>query len=144
MLNKAQKSSLSITFRLVEQAMKEIKDLLTQKEGNGILYSIHDDFNPKLREVLSVKIQEVRKVIREVADRFKLKHKEDRATRKAFGKLPYLWEILTDARAQRLRRYGEIADGLEDELDPHIKALIAIMLEMEHLLSAEGAKERGK
>jgi hypothetical protein len=50
--------------------------------------------------------------------------------------LPYCWEILENARAKRLKRYGDVSMGLDQELDPHLDVIIEILREMEHILLA--------
>lgn len=72
--------------------------------------------------------------MRIIAEKFNLEQKSIEASRQAFGKLPHCWELLEDSRAKRLRRYGIVAPGLEDALNPHLDIIIKTILDMERLL----------
>jgi hypothetical protein len=74
--------------------------------------------------------------IEKIADKFHLEKRIGWASNAAYSKLPYCWEILENARAKRLKRYGDISKGLSRELDPHLDTIIKILGEMEHILLA--------
>lgn len=72
--------------------------------------------------------------IGKVADRFHLERQIRWASNSAYGRLPYCWERLENARAERLKRYGDISIGLGENLDPLLEEIIRILLETERIL----------
>lgn len=78
MLNKAQHSSLGITLRLIEEAMKEIEALLAKGEYKGILYAVYDDLSEDQGEALRVKVDAVWAIVKNLAGRFQLKPRKRR------------------------------------------------------------------
>ncbi|MBW7940846.1 MAG: hypothetical protein H3C64_00240 [Candidatus Kuenenia stuttgartiensis] len=49
-------------------------------------------------------------------------------------KMSSCWCILEDAKARKLKRYGVVANELEDVLDPHLNGIIDLIFDMERLL----------
>lgn len=136
MLNDYQKRGLSITLRIVEENVESIEQLLKSRGYSGVLYETRYDLTGEIRDKLSRRIPLVRAEIGRIADQFQLGKKIETASNTAYGKLPYCWEILENAKANRLRQYGETAEGLGDKLDPHLDRLIRILGEMERILLA--------
>ena len=69
-----------------------------------------------------------------MAAEFNLEKGYTEAKKETFGKLVYCWQILEDAKAGKLRRYGAVNPGLEEALDPHLDIVIELVLDMERLL----------
>jgi hypothetical protein len=134
MLNDYQKRGLSITLRIVEENVEYIEQLLKSRGYSGVLYETRYDLTDEIRDELSKRIPLVRAELGRIADKFQLGKKNEAASNAAFGKLPYCWEILENAKAKRLRQYGDIAEGLGGKLDPHLDTLIRILGEMERIL----------
>ena len=107
---------------------------MDREDYPGILYEWKNDLPDDAKPLLSERIRNVREAIEQAASRFSLEKRERRASDDAFGRLPYCWQILEDAKAARLVRYGEVAEGLDKELDPLIETIITLVLEMESIL----------
>jgi hypothetical protein len=136
MLNEFQKRGLSITLRIVEESVEYIEQILKNCGTSWVLYESRDDIPREIRNEISKRIPLAKAEIEKIADKFCLEKQIGWASNAAYGKLPYCWEILENARAERLRRYGNISNGLGNELDPHLDAIIKILWEMEHILLA--------
>jgi len=121
-------------LRTVEEHLRSIEAMLDQEDYPGILYEWKNDLPDDAKPLLSARILKIREAVELAAGRFALEKRDRRASDEAFGKLPYCWQILEDAKAARLVRYGEVAKGLDRELDPLIETIITLVLEMESVL----------
>jgi len=134
MLNKSQIISLSITLRIVEESLAEIELILNKCDDINILYERRCDIPDEVKAEVLRKVFFAKDRIRIIVERFGLEKDSIEASREAFGKLPYCWKILEDAKSKKLRRYGNVASSLKDTLDPELDIIINIILDMERLL----------
>src|SRR3990172_11033908 len=137
-LNPLQKNSLRISLMLIERGMLEVDRLLSDGEHEGILFRITDDLREETKTDLWRLIHELRQIVREMKDRFQLDLEIDEKSRAIFGKVPLLWEIVTDTDANRLRGYGKIDPALKDLLDPSVERLSRLLLSMHQLVAGRG------
>jgi hypothetical protein len=134
MMNEFQRRGVTAVLRIVEEHMLRIERMLDQEDHPGILYEWKNDLPDNAKHMLLARILNIREAIEQAAGRFALEKRERRASDDAFGKLPYCWQILEEAKAARLVRYGEVAEGLDRELDPLIAMILTLVLEMESIL----------
>jgi len=134
MLNDYQRRGLSVTLRIVEESIAYIEQILKYDGYSGILYETRNDVPSEIRNEISMRIPLAKAEIKKIADKFHLEKRLMWASNLTYSKLPYCWEILENARAKRLKRYGDISMGLGQELDPHLDAIIKILGEMERIL----------
>ena len=134
MLNKSQIRSLSITLRIVENIFEEIKLILNKCDDINILYERKCDIPEDVKEEVLRKIFFAKDRIRIIAGKFNLEKESIEASREASGKLPYCWEILEESKAKKLKRYGDVATGIEESLDPDLNIIITLILDIEHIL----------
>jgi hypothetical protein len=134
MMNEFQKRGVTAVLRTVEEHFRSIEAMLDREDYPGILYEWKNDLPDDVKLLLSVRILKIREAVERTAGRFALEKRERRASDDAFGKLPYCWQILEEVKAARLARYGEVAEGLDRELDPLIETIITLVLEMESIL----------
>ncbi|MCL5884885.1 MAG: hypothetical protein M1377_06025 [Deltaproteobacteria bacterium] len=87
--------------------MRSIETMLDQEDYPGILYEWKNDLPDDAKPLMLERIRYIREAIELAADWFALEKRERRASDDAYGKLPYCWQILEDAKAARLVRYGE-------------------------------------
>lgn len=140
MLNDYQRRGLSITLRIVEESVRDLEQIYHDDGYPGVMYEIRNDIPREIRDQVSRNIPRVKAEIRKIADTFHLEKPLRWTSNLAYGKLPYCWEILGNARAERLKRYGDISSGLGEELDPHLDSIIQILGEMEQILLAIRSK----
>ena len=131
MLKDAQKQSLSITLRIIEQSLDEIVRLADHEHiHGGILYRLENDLSLESREKIQAQAQLIRERIALLAKQFDLDSDEQRISRIAWAKLNYCWEILQQADTMGLRAYGQVDASLDKTLDPHIAALTELVIRL--------------
>ena len=134
MFNEHQHRSLSVTLRTIEQHLRAIEQMLGTDDYTGVLCEWRNDVPPSQRDELSAKISLILDRIHTIAEQFSLDKAEKRARQHLAAELSYCWEVLQDAKAKRLRRYGGVDEGLENTLDPQIDILLELLREMQSLL----------
>ncbi len=140
-LNDAQRRNLSITLRIIEQSLDEITGL-AEREGvqGGILYRLVNDLSPASMEEIQTQAQLIRERIASLTMQLHLEPDERTVSRIVWAKLNYCWEILQKADSQGLRAYGPVSVGLDEAIDPHIAALVALVVGLLRLLEREAGK----
>ena len=148
MLNDAQRTSLGIVMRMLEEKMRAVEARLASPEEQALTFEIRNDLTPAMVQVLREKIDEVYALIRALCDRFALPPDVKPASRDALTGLMPLWVVLQESTSERLRRYGEVDPSLAHVLDPKIGALARLMVEMDAaargdapVMSANGVKK---
>jgi hypothetical protein len=135
MLNEPQRRGLSATFRILEEMMHEIETMINSDVFEGNLIVIDNDISPEAREEIVNRIRHVREKVSRLSKQFALEMKQTKSSRRILADLSYCWEILEGSKAKKLRGYGEVAEGLEELLDPQIDAIIGIITDMENLIN---------
>ena len=133
-LNEYQRRGLSATFRTLEEMMQEIETVINSDGYKGSLLEIDNDSSPQAREEILKRIQLIREKIGRLSKQFSLEMKQMKASRQILSDLSYCWEILEGSKAKKLRGYGEVAEGLEEVLDPQINIIVELITEMENIL----------
>ena len=134
MLNKNQKRGLTIALRIIEETIRYIEQVFNNGDYNGILYNVKCSMDEEVKGEISKRVLLVRNRIKALSKRFDLEKELRDPAKEIFGKMSSCWCILEDAKAKKLKRYGVIADGLEDVLDLHLNGIIDLILDMERLL----------
>ena len=133
-LNEYQRRGLSATFRTLEEMMQEIETVINSDGYKGSLLEIDNDSSPQAREEILKRIQLIREKIARLSKQFFLEMKQMKSSRQILSDLSYCWEILEGSKAKKLRGYGEVAEGLEEVLDPQINTIVDLITEMENIL----------
>mgnify|MGYP001619196867 FL=1 len=136
MLNKEQKRGLTIALRIVEENMQKIEQLLEIKTYEGILYDTNCSVAPDAKEEILKRVSLVKDRIKILSNLFALEKEYREGLRKIFGILPSCWEIIENVKSKRLKRYGDVQDGLDNVLDPQLNRITDLILEMEQLLGS--------
>src|SRR3989304_5470058 len=118
MMNEFQRRGVTAVLRTVEEHLRSIEAMLDQEDYPGILYEWKNELPDAANPLLSARIRNIREAVELAAGRFALEKRERRASDDAFGKLPYCWQILEEAKASRLWRYGNGAEGLDRGTQP--------------------------
>lgn len=133
-LNEYQRRGLSATFRTLEEMMHEIETIINGDGYKGSLLEIDNDISPQAREESLKRIGLIREKISHLSKQFSLEMKQMKSSRQMLSDLSYCWEILEGSKAKKLRGYGEVAEGLEEVLDPQINIIVELITEMENIL----------
>jgi len=133
-LNEPQRRGLSATFRILEEMMHEIETMITSDRFKGNLIEIDNDVSPGAREEIVKRIKLVKEKVSRLSKQFAFEMKQAKLSSQILADLSYCWEILEGSKAKKLRGYGEVAEGLEEVLDPQINTIIDLITEMENIL----------
>lgn len=134
MLNEYQKRGVSVTLRIVEERINDIEQILNSKAYTGILYDTNCNISPEKKEEILKRVSFIKDRILYLSQKSDLTKERRKATSEIFGKLSYCLEIIDNIRAKQLERYGNITNGLDSVLDPHLDIMINLLLEIEHFL----------
>ncbi len=134
MLNEAQERSLSATFQIVEDRLREMEIALKSADYIGILRDKINDVPPEVRPAAFQKADLIKERIRLLSEKLHLEKRRTETTSETLARLAYCWEILQDAKTKHLKRFGEPEGGLEEILDPQIDAIVDLLLAIERLL----------
>jgi len=134
LLNPAQKNSIRIALRLLEERLFWINVLLSQKEHNGILYRFQNDLtNSQISHVQAI-FQKIEDLIATFKETFSLSSEKEKLSQILNGSTSYFWSILADKKAEKLKRYGVVSLDLSSELDPLVSHLIGLLNEIRRIL----------
>ena len=136
MLNKEQKRGLTIALRIVEENMQKIEQLLEIKTYEGILYDTNCSVAPDAKEEILKRVSFIKARINYISNLFVLEKEYREGLRNIFGILPSCWEIIENVKTKRLKRYGDVQNGLDNVLDPQLNRITDLILEMEQLLGS--------
>jgi len=134
LLNEPQRRGLSATFRILEEMMYEIETVINNDGYRGSSVEIDNDISPQAKDEILKRIRLIREKIRHLSEQFAFEMKLMKSSSQILADLSYCWEILEGSKAKKLRGYGEVAEGLEELLDPQIDAIIGIITDMENIL----------
>lgn len=90
MLNEYQKRGLSITLRIVEEAMRDIEQILHNGTHIGILYDMKGNIPLEIKEEILKRAFLIKGGIKTISKIFDLKKEYREVIHEIFGKLPLL------------------------------------------------------
>lgn len=134
MLNEYQKRGLSITLRIVEETMQDIEYILHNGIYTGILYDMKSSISLEVKEEILKRASLIKDRIKTLSRIFDLQKEHREIAHEIFGKLPHCLEIVEDAKAKKLKRYGDVSHGLDKALDPQLNIITDLILKMQQLL----------
>lgn len=123
-LNNAQKNSLTVTLRLLEERINSLKNLLNEQQFSHILNSYINDQTLEQRVQINGSYNQMLASIERIKEKFDLPVKTSSYSSYLKAFFGYFWALLLDAKTDKLVRYGEVAEELKEELDPLIDELI--------------------
>jgi len=134
LLNPAQKNSIRIALRLLEERLFWIEVLLSQKGHNGILYRFENDLSNSEISQLQAIFKKIEELIVTFKETFNLSAEKEKLSQILNGSTSYFWSIVADKKADKLKRYGGVSPDLSRELDPLIDHLIELLNEIRAIL----------
>ena len=135
LMNRAQRTSVFVTLRTFEQYLRQLDRWLQGLEADGILYKYKMDLLPERRALMQQKIACGLDLVEELARAIKLEPEIIDLVGWLRGQMSESWDRQIDARAARLRRYGEVDPGLAQALDPVLDRLVQIAADLSQLVS---------
>ncbi|NWF98750.1 MAG: hypothetical protein HXY52_07440 [Nitrospirae bacterium] len=134
MLNEPQRRGLSSTFRILEEMLLEIETMINSDGFEGNLMVIENDVSSQAREKILMIIELVREKLNSLSKQLALEIKQTKMSSQILADLSYCWEILEGSKAKKLKRYGDVATGIKESLDPDLNIIITLILDIEHIL----------
>ena len=135
LMNRAQRTSVFVTLRTFEQYLRQLDRWLQGLEADGILYKYKMDLLPERRALMQQKIAAGLALVEELALALQLEPGIIELVGWLRGQMSESWDRQIDARAARLRRYGEVDPGLAQPLDPVLDRLVQIAADLSQLVS---------
>jgi hypothetical protein len=140
---KNHKRAISATLTLLDEMLCEFEEYAQGRERHGALYHERNSLSDKQRRGIQSEVAAMRRTIRELKEALRLTGRRDEAAQHIWGRASAFWEVLVETQSRYLRRYGELAPGLKECLDPRIEVLIAHLQTLvdlsRHPASAPGA-----
>ena len=130
LLNVAQRSSLAIGLRAFEAHLRQADAWLQGAEERGALYRRSLNLSPEQRAVARAQIAAALAQVTALAQRFGLTATEEDLGATIAAQMSVDWADLSDARSDKLRRYGDVDPRLADLLDADIDRLAQLALSL--------------
>lgn len=127
LLNDAQKRSLSVALRMIEETLDKAETLIERGYYRGITYESVCTVNPQTRHELTNIFQQIRELLGELMCLFDLEPEQRDAARQIYADLFYSWEVAEGVKTNMLKRYGTVASGVAQILDPRLDRLIELV-----------------
>lgn len=124
LLNNAQKNSLQVSLRMLEEKILTMEMLIENKTITGELYSFNVDLEEDEIKNLKNIFIEMHKLIAEMKHIFNLNDQKEFLSNQLAGMSAYYWTVFMDETSEKLKRYGDVSPQLENVLDPGIKKFI--------------------
>ena len=124
LLNNAQKNSLQVSLRMLEEKILTMEMLIENKTMTGELYSFNVDLAEDEIENLKNIFIEMHKLIAEMKHIFNFDDQEEFLSKQLVGMSAYYWTIFMDETSEKLKRYGDVSPQLENILDPMIEKFV--------------------
>ncbi|MCU0644077.1 MAG: hypothetical protein MUC94_07420 [bacterium] len=124
LLNNAQKNSLAVTLRLLEERILELKKLQSEQHIAGLLFRFENDVPSDQLPVLERNFDYLLELVEKGKQKFDLPERTTTFSSYLQAFTSYFWSLLMDEKSDKLARYGNVASGLKEELDPLIEQLI--------------------
>ena len=140
LLNPYQRNGLSTTLSILDEMLCEIEQTMIGSGHTGVLHKMQDDVPTPVKKEIVNRISLIRDRIEVMKEQFALEESNHKASKNFLAKLAYGWEILEGAKARHLRRYGAVAQGLAEVLDPQLSDIIILVDEMRDLVIGEKKK----
>ncbi|GBE26170.1 hypothetical protein BMS3Bbin03_00081 [bacterium BMS3Bbin03] len=138
LLNQAQKNSVSIALRLLEENIFRIRLILAQRSYNGHLYSFRVDLDDDQISNLQEIFDNILERITAAKKGLNLISTNDLLSQSLNGSASYFWSVLIDEKSEKLKRYGDVSPFLKQELDPTIDQIITLLNRMTAVLKKSG------
>lgn len=132
MLNAYQKNAIEVEMTLLEATLRDLKRLVREPPEDGLLTRvllIPDGHRARIEKAVDAMLEEVGLVVRE----FDLQPQDESIGRRIDAQMAGAWSDLHEVLSAKLRRYGDIDPHLSRKLDPHIKRMIRLTLEVGRL-----------
>ncbi len=123
-LTDAQKKSLGIALKMLEERLFMFRLLLKEDAYSGVMYHLKIDFSREQKKQLNAHFDRILKGIEHLKSKFNLSPVNETLNDQILSSTTYLWTVLEDEKSRKLKRYGRVDAQLAKELDPLLHELI--------------------
>jgi len=116
--------SISTTAQIVEKTLCEIEDILLLQHSNNKATVIQQSYTEKQRSELIDKINELKQLNGELILDFDLQKMIFTESQLLQSKTTFLWAVLMDSKAKKMKGYGKLSPVIAEKLDIGIDILI--------------------
>jgi hypothetical protein len=138
LLNQSQERALAITLRLLEERISTIRDLMDREDGGVLYHRPRPAFAPGEAARIDRLIAGIREVISSVAEAFVLPREERDPRGMIVALLAMSWQSIGEMDARGMHAYGDTDPRLSEVLDPHVRRLMDLVLELEAAVTDAG------
>jgi hypothetical protein len=138
LLNQSQERALAITLRLLEERIGTIRDLMDREDGGVLYLRPRPAFAPGEAARIDRLIAGIREVISSVAEAFVLPREERDPRGMIVALLAMSWQSIGEVDARGMHAYGDTDPRLSEVLDPHVRRLMDLVLELEAAVTDAG------
>ena len=124
-LSENHRRSLSSSLSVVEKSLQELESML-EMQNNSCFNLLKKDVDDTTIETNISVIQEARKFICDLAEKYGTSRNKSSLQRVITAKKARIWAILSDTKSRKLKRYGTFPDKDAEEYDSDINKLIEI------------------
>ncbi len=135
LLNAAQRKSLSIALKMIEERLFLFRLLWEQGTYSGILFRFQVDVSPQQRRAFDAISRRILKHLSDLKQRFGLSEVSEKLSDQIMSSSTYLWTVLEDEKAAKLKRYGSVDEALKRNLDPALQCIIDDLNELTGLIT---------
>ncbi len=122
--------SLSVTARIVDDAVDEIEKTLTKSGKTRSSHQVTDSLDEATRRKILATITRLRETNDAMFRTLHLEPNVFSETQIVRSRIVHLWAVLRDSRSKGLKRFGELPAETAAEIDRNIDTLLAILKEL--------------
>jgi hypothetical protein len=134
LLNSAQRASLTIVLKMMEESLRQADQWLNTPESDGILIRRKINLTEEKRAKVLDEILAGLEFVSQLAESLYLQPVDEDLGAEIRGQMSINWANLMDTRAKKLARYGEVDPRLAQVLDPGIERLAYLALSLANLV----------
>lgn len=129
-ISKNHKTRLSVSMQVFENTISEVEGVIENSYQQKTLTETVDNLSPFEKAVILRRIEEVRELIKYVAQQLNLEKRRDETKKQILGTMTIQLVNLEEIRPKRLRGYGEVPEELREFLDPQIDKMMRLVKEI--------------
>ncbi|HEX3033622.1 MAG TPA: hypothetical protein VHT73_00610 [Thermodesulfobacteriota bacterium] len=129
-ISKNHKTRLSVSMQVFENTISEVEGVIENSHQQKTLTETVDNLSPFEKAVILRRIEEVRELIKYVAQQLNLEKRRDETKKQILGTMTIQLVNLEEIRPKRLRGYGEVPEELREFLGPQIDKMMRLVKEI--------------
>ncbi len=134
-MSAAQRKSLSIALKMIEERLFLFVLLSERGSYEGIMYRFKTDLSDQEKRAFRSIVERILRQIETLKTRFGLQAVGENLSDQILASATYLWTVLEDEKSKKLKRYGTVHSGLKQELDPALQGIIDDLNELAGLIA---------